>query len=204
MGWSRRSPLAGLLPAWRRDDDLGLPALCITARGRAAVGIDDAEALPDAQPLSGMTVEDGDATPDAPSQRTRNSHKAASNRSAAARRKRSSDETRQQSTKPGPRVSKQSRVIEMLHRGQGSTIAAIVKATSWRPHSVRGLFAGVVRKKLGLRLVSEKTGTDRTQGQGAPQGGTTGVRDRAPGRQNDRGAQLMTVKWRTEGAKRLH
>ena len=54
-----------------------------------------------------------------------------------------------------------SRVIEMLQRGQGSTIAAIVKATGWQPHSVRGFFAGVVRKKLGLTLVSEKSGTDR-------------------------------------------
>ena len=57
--------------------------------------------------------------------------------------------------------NQQSRVIEMLQRGQGSTIAAIVKATGLRPQSVRGFFAGVVRKKLGLALVSQKTGTDR-------------------------------------------
>jgi hypothetical protein len=52
-------------------------------------------------------------------------------------------------------------VIEMLHRRQGATVAAIMKATGWQPHSVRGFLTSVVRTKLGLTLVSEKNGGDR-------------------------------------------
>src|SRR6266436_10043957 len=57
--------------------------------------------------------------------------------------------------------TKHARSIAMLRTPAGATIASLVTATGWQQHSVRGFLAGVVRKKLGLNLVSEQTDEGR-------------------------------------------
>ena len=57
--------------------------------------------------------------------------------------------------------SKQDSVIAMLKSPAGATIDAMMKATGWQQHSVRGFLAGVVRKRLKLKLGSKKVDGER-------------------------------------------
>jgi len=57
--------------------------------------------------------------------------------------------------------TKHARILAMLRTAAGATIAALMTATGWQQHSVRGFLAGVVRKKLDLNLVSEPTNKGR-------------------------------------------
>ncbi len=55
------------------------------------------------------------------------------------------------------RVTKHDRILSLLSRRDGATIAEMMEATGWQQHSVRGFLAGTVKKMLGLTLVSSKT-----------------------------------------------
>ena len=78
---------------------------------------------------------------------------------------RSKKSTARGQDRPGPNNSasesttirsgtKQGCAIEMLRSKEGASLAALMEATGWQQHSVRGFLAGVVRKRLRLDLVS--------------------------------------------------
>ena len=139
----------GSLPVWRRDDDNQPVALRITQDGLAAIQVEDKETQAEPEKDHRTERRASDARPKSPRART-----AAGLRTAKVRPSR-------RPAKPQSGRSKQALVLEMLQRAQGATIPAIMKATGWQSHSVRGFFAGVVRKKLGLALGSEKSGKER-------------------------------------------
>jgi hypothetical protein len=66
------------------------------------------------------------------------------------------------SESPTPAKGKLASVIGMLRRPKGATIAELCKSTGWQAHSVRGAMSGGIKKKLGLKITSEKSDGVRT------------------------------------------
>lgn len=53
-------------------------------------------------------------------------------------------------------ISKIETLIGLLNRPAGATLEAMMAATGWQAHSVRGVISGSLKKKLGLEVISEK------------------------------------------------
>ena len=129
---SPRKADATMNTVWRNEPDGRGVLLLVTLAGLEAIGIE-----PSPDPADTAAVEP------APKKRIRPRKVAPTDADAA----------------PAPKTrdgTKQAQVIAMLRRKQGATIAQIVEATGWRPHTVRGVFAGALKKKLGLEVTSEK------------------------------------------------
>ena len=52
--------------------------------------------------------------------------------------------------------TKQEKLIAMLRRKEGVTVGEVVKSLGWQAHTVRGAISGALKKKLGLKIGSEK------------------------------------------------
>jgi hypothetical protein len=126
---------------WRRGEVGQAKALRLTRAGLKAIAADEGEGE-----LDSATTADAPAADPSPKRQK-------AQRAKAPRGAKTVDPQR------GP--SKQDVVLGLLRSKSGVSLDALIDATGWQAHSVRGFLSGVVKKKLSLDLQSEGSGADR-------------------------------------------
>jgi hypothetical protein len=174
-------PAKDVLPVWRKVTNNRPMALRITAKGQEAVRIekDNGSEGSSAAGTKMQRVQPTGKTTSATNQR-RTSTPRSKSRAADAGKSSSTGSIVKESplapkppktsvAKPKgksgriePPISKKDAVLAMLRRPKGATISNLMKATGWQEHTVRGFFAGTVRKRLALNLVSNRSDGERT------------------------------------------
>jgi hypothetical protein len=132
-GLLAEQPAAPDVIAWREDPDRGRLTLVLTEAAFQAIGADASEKSQQ-QPTPIKTDSKR------PKRGTRRSNTRIKSTRAAA-----------------PRAgSKQALLLDLLTRTSGASLEEIAAATGWQPHSIRGAISGTIKKRLGVRVVSDK------------------------------------------------
>lgn len=133
-------PKAGALPLWEKSADGEPIALVITEKGLETIGIGKGDPSQPPPVVVAKGKPSKSKAPEAPTPKKGPSTRAKSS--------------------PRP-TSKIAKVVEMLRKPSGVTINAIMDATDWQAHSVRGAIAGAIKKKMGLKVISETRDDER-------------------------------------------
>jgi hypothetical protein len=146
---------SALNTVWRNEEDGRAVLLRITPAGLEAIGITgqaDQDPTTASDVVAG-TMSAGGAYNAPTAKQVAENETAAGEDAGEAQEPRTGHTATQRKTREG---TKQAQLVAMLRRSEGATIAQIVEATGWQPHTVRGAFAGALKKKLGLTVTSEK------------------------------------------------
>ena len=136
---------------WRNEDDGRGVVLLITPDGLEAIGVEREPKRSDAE--RDQSDAGGNSEDEPTSSPTAGAEAAPATEAGHEPAQASAPRTGRSGTRSG---TKQAELVAMLRRTEGATIAEVVAATGWQPHTVRGAFAGALKKRLGLTVVSEK------------------------------------------------
>jgi len=136
-------PAGNNAPAWRESKDGQRLTLVISKAGRQVIGVAVGE---QSEPPPASITPRG-------SKRAAGRRKATESKGVSPRSSRAKRLASPASLRPGTKLAL---LVDLLQRKGGATIAEMMKATGWQPHSVRGAISGALKKKRGLAVKSEK------------------------------------------------